>query len=331
MGDFNMDKAWHAMRQLAQNTRLTEGLAPRPPGRMEPEGMDLHHLDYKFPKVACKPQGNKLLPEQKQPQLLADSSAPPGKSNLAGSPYASKPSYTGIDSSPVSQHAIESEKSRQADQGSEHVSAAKAPDTRHQAKESKGNSVQRAGIRQAGTHLPVGHEPLNTVHSWTMSASTIATPIKSMGQPGVITPANQDEAKALLPQFYGRNQFATDAARGNIEMVRRFIAAYPETDAGPSEYSPSPLKEAAKNGHLDVVEALIPKASGEVRIDTLCAVCWAGTDEEQQTKLAPIVKALAQSVKKKDNGDVLNAATDPIRDPKHSDWIFETLVDAWIN
>lgn len=325
-----MDKALRAIHQLTQNIRLTNDLAPCPPRGMEPEEIDLHHLDYEFPKVKIKPQGNKLLLEQKQPQSLANSSAPPGKSHPSGAPCASKPSYTSIYSSAISASAIETEKARHADKKTEHVMAEKASDRQHQKKEAKSNDVKRVGIRRASTHLLVGKQQLNMPHSWTTSASTIVIPGKSIMQPGIIAPPNKDEAKALLPQFYGRNQFAIDAARGNIDMIRRFIAVYPETDVGPSEYSPSPLKEAAKNGHLDVVEALLPKASEQIRIDTLCSVCSATTDKEQQTKLTPIVKALAQTVEQKDRNDVLNAATEPIGDNNHWNWVFDTLSATWI-
>lgn len=327
-----MDKALRAVYQLTQNTKLTKDLAPRPPRGMEPEEMDLHHLDYQFPKVGIKTQGSKLLSEQKQPQSLANSSVPPSKSHLMGAPSTSKPSYTNIHSSAASPSPIETEKARQADQNTKHVIAEKTSDKPHQEKETKSNHVRKAGIRQAGTHLPVGQQQLNMSHSWTTSASTVVIPGKSIMQSGIIDPSNKDEAKAPIPEFYGRDQFAIDAARGNIDMVRRFIAAYPETDAGPSEYSPSPLMEAAKNGHLDVVEALLPKASEQIRIDTLYSVCWAAKNEEQRTKLEPIVRALAPSVEKKNRGDVFYAANfvpGSRCDFSHYSWISATLLDPF--
>lgn len=293
--------------------------------------MDLHDVDYNFPKLTNKNREKTLLPVQDHSQLSAKSLTVERKIDSSPSLSSSKPSYLGVNSVSTSPDTTQIGNSMKTDRITEHSAAKKPTIASHQAKEAKerrGIIAHKIRAVKIGTELPVGHEQLKTAHTWTMSATTITMPDKSMSQPGVAASLNQNEAKALLPQFYGKNQLARDAAQGNLNNVSLFIAAYPEADAGPNEYSPSPLTEAARNGHIDVVKALIPRASEKVQLDALCEVFWVATSTEKRQALAPVIHALAQEFKDRDKNDSLNTITENLTG-EHFDWVFDTLIKEW--
>lgn len=327
-----MDKTFNAVRQFAESIGLKKSaLAPRPPRGMEPREMDLHDVDYHFPKLTNKTREKTLLPVQDHSQLSAKSSTMERKIDSSPSPSSSKPSYLSVNSASTSPDTTQIGNSMKTDRITEHLAAEKPTIASHQAKEAKecrGIIAHKIRAVKIGTELPVGHEQLKTAHAWTMSATTITMPDKFMSQPGVATLLNQNEAKALPPQFYGRNQLARDAAQGNLNNVSLFIAAYPEADVGPGEYSPSPLMEAARNGHIDVVKALVPRASEKVQLDALCEVFRIATSTEKRQALAPVIHALAQEFKDRDKNDSLNTITENLTG-EHFDWVFDTLIKEW--
>lgn len=329
-----MDKVLNTLHQIKGFVELKNNApAPRPSWNKQPREMDLHSLDYDFPKVASRTQKKALLPAQRQLQSSANSPTP--GSNVAvvsGFPSASKPSYLNANYFPPSQDAKKDVKSKNADEKTAHLTSEKPLIKQHQKKEEqqrRRNIVRSAPGGGDGTQLPVGHKQLKTAQAWTMSATIVATPAESMSQPDITAPLSKEVAKAQLPEFYGRNQFAHAAAQGKLKEVNLFLAAYPETDAGPGEYSPSPLIEAARNAHPDVVKALMPKASEKVQIDALSAVLHGATTESERMKLADTIEVLAKGFKENQKNDVFNAICDPISGTEQLDWVFETLMKIW--
>lgn len=327
-----MDKTANTINQFARFIGLNNrGLAPRPPWNLQPREIDLHSLEYDFPKIANKTPEKTLLPAKNKSQLSANSSELTNKINASGFPSASKPAYLSVDCLSASPDAPEGKDGKTADGKTEHLTVKKPSIKQYQpkeAKERKGNIVRIAQAEECDTQLPVGQGQLRIKTALAMSASTVAMPSKSINQRSATALLNQEQAKALLPELYGRNQFANDAARGNLDKVNLFIAAYPEADAGPSEYSPSPLIEAARNGHIDVVKALIPRASEKVQLDALCEVFRIATSTEKKQALEPVIHTLAQGFKNRDKNDYLNTITENVPD-EHFDWVFDTIIKEW--
>lgn len=304
-----------------------------PSKKIQPKGIDLHSIDYDFPAVRNnKPTGKAHLNQERpQAQLLTSSLESASKSHSVGFLHASKPSYASDNSASACPDTIENEKSEQAHETTRQFASTKMSDAGHQAKKIKGITRPSEGISETDIPSPAKQGQSDIVRALIASASTVEIYCAPTTQPKPITLPDQEQAKALLPALYGRNQFATDAANGNITMVKLFLAAHPETDAGPSEYSPSPLQAAAENGHLDVVEALIPKASEQIRVDTLRSLCLLATDEEQQTILNPIVKSLARSVKTQYVWDRFKEVTKgliAVRGNSQYQWAMDTVLEA---
>ena len=206
---------------------------------MQPEEIDLHSIDYDFPVFRNnKPTGKAHLNrERPQAQLLTSSLESASKSHSVGFLHASKPSYESDNSASACPDTIENEKSEQAHETTGQLASKKMSDAGHQAKEIKGITRPNEGISETDIPSPANQGQSDIVRALIASASTVEIYCASTTQPKPITLSDQEQAKALLPPFYGRNQFATDAAKGNITIVKLFLAAYPETDAGPSEYS----------------------------------------------------------------------------------------------
>jgi len=331
-----MDSIFHTTRQLFQKSGLTGGPAPRPPLRMEPKGIDLHDLDYDHPKVSSKRATNTLFSKQNCTQLLENSSKPASTMNSASSPYVSKPCYTSANSMPACPDIIKSEKSSLAHSTTEQLTSAKTPDAEHQVKERKGNIVHSGGIKKIDIQFPVRQERSDMIRSFIASASTVEIHCEPTSQLKTIGPANQDEAKAPLSPLPVRNQFAAEAARGNPEMGKRSVEAYPKTNASLNKYSPLGAMEATKNPYdvapTLVIEALTQKLSARQQI-MLFTFCLLGHDENARTKITPGLSPFANSLKTMDKNEretILGAATRFIGGEEQKEqykWVVDTLTN----